>query len=74
MQAIGAKGGKLSTTGGFASDKVGADGLTGRQRARIAGAKGGSISRRTGVKNYQGLGYRRPDDIEKAERILQEEE
>lgn len=51
---IGAKGGKASTTGGFGSDKVGADGLTGKQRARIAGAKGGRTSTRLGVKNGEG--------------------
>lgn len=44
---LGAKGGKASTTGGFASIEVGDDGLTGRERARIAGKKGGHISRRT---------------------------
>ena len=44
---IGAKGGKKGKTGGFASNIVGEDGLTGAQRARIAGAKGGRISRRT---------------------------
>lgn len=44
---IGAKGGKKGNTGGFASDKVGKDGLTGKQRASKVGAKGGSISRRT---------------------------
>lgn len=43
---IGRKGGKRSTTGGFASQKVGKDGLTGLERARLAGAKGGRISRR----------------------------
>ena len=43
---IGRKGGKASGTGGFASQKVGKDGLTGIQRAKIAGAKGGSISKR----------------------------
>jgi uncharacterized protein len=43
---IGAIGGSKGTTGGFASEEVGADGLTGRQRARIAAAKGGRISRR----------------------------
>lgn len=43
---IGAKGGRLGKTGGFASDVVGADGLTGKQRAAIAGAKGGKISKR----------------------------
>jgi general stress protein YciG len=35
---IGAKGGKNGTTGGFAAN---------RELARIAGAKGGKISRRT---------------------------
>lgn len=44
---IGAKGGKRGKTGGFASDKKGNDGLTGRERARLAGSKGGRISRRT---------------------------
>ena len=42
---IGRKGGKRSTTGGFASQKVGKDGLTGLERARLAGSKGGLISR-----------------------------
>ncbi len=46
---IGRKGGKNGNTGGFASDKVGSDGLTGKQRALIAGAKGGKISRRGNV-------------------------
>ena len=35
---IGAKGGKLGKTGGFAAN---------RELARLAGAKGGRISRRT---------------------------
>ncbi len=43
---IGAKGGRNGSTGGFASQVVGEDGLTGAQRARIAGANGGRISRR----------------------------
>lgn len=43
---IGRRGGQNGNTGGFASDKIGADGLTGFERARIAGAKGGSLSRR----------------------------
>lgn len=40
--------GKLSGTkiGGFASKKIGKDGLTGRQRARIVGRAGGLISKR----------------------------
>lgn len=42
---IGKKGGKISTTGGFASDKVGKDGLTGKERAVIAGAKGGKAKK-----------------------------
>lgn len=44
---IGAMGGKKGRTGGFASSKVGQDGLTGRERAAKAGAVGGRISRRT---------------------------
>lgn len=64
---IGAKGGSNGKgpgyKGGFASDEVGEDGLTGKQRARIAGAKGGAISRRRPAK----------DDIEKAEEILKKE-
>lgn len=50
--------------GGFAANPV---------LARLAGSKGGRISRRTGIKNHQGKAYRRPDDIEKAEAILEEE-
>jgi uncharacterized protein len=46
---IGAKGGKNGRTGGFASSVVGEDGLTGAERARIAGARGGRISRRTKI-------------------------
>ena len=37
---IGAKGGKLGKTGGFADN---------RELARLAGAKGGRVSRRTKV-------------------------
>lgn len=43
---IGRKGGKSGHTGGFASDKVGKDGLTGYERARVAGRKGGQLSKR----------------------------
>lgn len=39
---IGALGGHASTGGGFGSHEVGKDGLTGFERARIAGAKGGA--------------------------------
>jgi hypothetical protein len=43
---IGAIGGRNGHTGGWASTKVGKDGLTGRERARQYGAIGGRISRR----------------------------
>lgn len=43
---IGRKGGQNGHTGGFASEKIGDDGLTGFERARIAGAKGGHLSKR----------------------------
>ena len=43
---IGRIGGRNGNTGGFASDEIGKDGLTGKERAIIAGAKGGRISRR----------------------------
>ena len=43
---IGRKGGKNGHTGGFASDVIGRDGLTGKERAIIAGRKGGTISKR----------------------------
>lgn len=43
---IGSLGGKSSRGGGFASEKIGSDGLTGAERAREAGRKGGLISKR----------------------------
>ena len=43
---IGAIGGTKGTTGGFASHYRGADGLTGRERAKIAGSQGGKLSKR----------------------------
>lgn len=43
---IGKKGGMCGSTGGFASDKVGKDGLTGKERAKMAGRKGGRLSKR----------------------------
>lgn len=43
---LGQIGGRNSRHGGFASNKIGADGLTGKERAKVAGAKGGRISRR----------------------------
>lgn len=47
----GRLGGLAGTTGGFKSDVVGKDGLTGRERAVIAGQKGGKKSRRGPAKN-----------------------
>lgn len=46
---IGREGGKNGHTGGFASDIVGKDGLTGYQRAIIAGRKGGKAGKRKKV-------------------------
>lgn len=46
---IGKRGGEAGTSGGFASDVVGRDGLTGAERARIAGSKGGTKSKRKGT-------------------------
>lgn len=43
---LGRKGGRNGHSGGFASEVIGRDGLTGWQRAKIAGRKGGTISRR----------------------------
>ena len=59
---IGKIGGQNGHTGGFASN---------RALARIAGAKGGRISRRAGVKNGQGKSS--TADIDKIEEILEEE-
>jgi hypothetical protein len=47
----GALGGKIGTTGGFASKKPDKNGLTGKERARKYGAIGGKKSRRSGIKN-----------------------
>lgn len=52
---MGRKGGLLGRSGGFASKKVGKDGLTGRERASIAGQKGGALSKR---------GKKKTDDCE----------
>lgn len=43
---IGTKGGKLGKTGGFASQEIGPDGLTGLERARKVGILGGRKSKR----------------------------
>lgn len=44
---IGAKGGRAGNTGGFASTARGSDGRTGPERARIVGAIGGKVSRKS---------------------------
>lgn len=54
---IGGKGGRNGHTGGFASDKRGADGLTGRERAKIVGSIGGRMSSRAGIMNGQGKNW-----------------
>ncbi len=43
---IGRKGGKNGHTGGFASESIGKDGLTGAQRAKKCGSIGGYKSKR----------------------------
>lgn len=48
---IGAMGGHNGKTGGFASNKVGKDGLTGQERAKLVGAIGGLKSKRGPAKN-----------------------
>ena len=50
---IGKKGGMNGHTGGFASDKVGRDGLTGYERAKKVGSTGGRISRRGKAKKNE---------------------
>ena len=54
MQKIGKQGGSISKNGGFAALVVGKDGLTGPERARLAGQKGGKINSRLGVGNGEG--------------------
>lgn len=45
QRELGRRGGKLSRNGGFASNTVGSDGLTGKERAKVAGVIGGQRSR-----------------------------
>lgn len=61
---IGHKGGNINGTGGFASESVGVDGLTGPQRARIAGAKGGALSRRGPSKKGTRITVEKHIDVE----------
>lgn len=62
--AIGRIGGKNGKTGGFGSQKVGKDGLTGKQRAAIAGAEGGKKSRRSKALEDFRLNYEKIKDKE----------
>lgn len=50
---IGKKGGASGNTGGFASDVIGKDGLTGRERASRAGRIGGLKSKRNRKKELE---------------------
>lgn len=53
---IGKKGGMIpGRPSGFGSEKVGRDGLTGIERSKIAGAKGGRKSRRGADKRVEAL-------------------
>lgn len=65
---IGHIGGSNSTTGGFASEKVGPDGLTGRQRAIVAGAKGG----RNGRRKFGHIGDKVIEVMEKTGKTVEE--
>lgn len=67
---IGALGGSKSNNGGFGSDVIGADGLTGKERARIAGHKGGKVSKR-GRKEYVVQAKSHAEYLEK-QRIINE--
>lgn len=49
---IGRKGGKAGNTGGFASNIIGKDGLTGPERARLWGAIGGRKGKRKVASYY----------------------
>lgn len=49
---IGKQGGQNGHKGGFASMVVGADGLTGPERAKKVGSKGGAISKRGPAKRH----------------------
>lgn len=51
---IGRMGGRNSHTGGFASNKVDKNGLTGPERARLYGKNGGLNGSRLGIKNGEG--------------------
>jgi general stress protein YciG len=74
---IGAQGGKATNVPkGFASDLTGYDGLTGKQRASVAGKRGGKVSKRKKTpqtstsmtparRDYYQLKYKKPTLIDK---------
>lgn len=60
MSKMGHNGGIVSTpNGGFGSSKKDENGLTGPERARLAGAIGGAKSTRAGIKNGEGKTIRK---------------
>lgn len=61
---IGSEGGSRGHTGGFASEKIRDDGLTGFERARIAGRKGGAISKRGPAKKKRDFLKYSPESTE----------
>lgn len=63
FRTMGRKGGSVPGEKGFGSFTVGRDGMTGYQRARVAGARGGKRSRRTGVHNGEGKKRREEDEF-----------
>lgn len=48
-KTIGKEGGAKSRNGGFNTEKVGKDGLTGKERAIVAGRKGGLARKKSKV-------------------------
>lgn len=69
---IGFKGGSNGHNGGFAAETVGRDGLTGPERAKKAGAKGGAISKRGPSKKHGGNVHKLSLTDEQIARIKQE--
>lgn len=59
---IGARGGRNGHTGGFAAN---------RELARIAGKKGGTKSRRTGVPNGKGKTAKKTKPVEQPEPVME---
>jgi hypothetical protein len=52
FKRVGSLGGSKSRGGGYASNKRGDDGLTGKERAKLSGSLGGRKSRRGPAKYY----------------------